>query len=149
MTLRGVRDDDLEVLYENQADPRSAAMAGTAARDRDEFLAHRARVEADTEALQRVILLDGGEVAGDIGSWRSENGFREIGYRIGGQFWGRGIATAALTAFLAELDERPLYAHALKTNAASIRVLEKCGFVQVPEGAEVGDDPETYEFVLH
>ena len=149
MTLRGVRDDDLEVLYENQADPESAAMAGVDARDREGFLAHQARVEADPETLQRVILLDRGEVAGDVASWRSESGVREIGYRIGRQFWGRGIASAALTAFLAELDGRPLYAHALKTNAASIRVLEKCGFVQVPEGAEVGDDPETYEFVLH
>ena len=149
MTLRGVRPEDLEVLYENQADPESAAMAGVDARDREGFLAHQARVYADPEAVQRVILLDGGEVAGDIGSWRSESGFREIGYRIGAQFWGRGIATAAVTSFLSELDERPLYAHALKANAASIRVLEKSGFVQVPEGEEVGDDPLAYEFVLH
>jgi RimJ/RimL family protein N-acetyltransferase len=148
VTLRGVRDDDLEVLYENQADPESGAMAGAPARDRDEFLAHQARVEANPETLQRVILLDRGEVAGDIASWRSESGLREIGYRVGRQFWGRGIATAALTAFLAELDGRPLYAHALKTNASSIRILEKCGFVQVPEGEEADDDPEAYAFVL-
>ena len=52
VALRELRDDDLEVLYQNQADPESAAMAGVEARDRDEFLTHQARVTADLEALQ-------------------------------------------------------------------------------------------------
>ena len=52
VALREMRDDDLEVLYQNQADPESAAMAGVEARDRDEFLTHQARVIADLEALQ-------------------------------------------------------------------------------------------------
>jgi RimJ/RimL family protein N-acetyltransferase len=148
VTLRAVRDDDLEVLYDNQADPASGAMAGAPARDRDGFLAHQARVEADPDALQRVIVLGSGEVAGDIAAWRAGSGVREIGYRIGRVHWGRGIATAALAAFLAEFPERPLYAHVLKTNAASIRVLEKCGFGRLPEGAALDDDPEAYAFAL-
>jgi RimJ/RimL family protein N-acetyltransferase len=39
-----------------------------------------------------------------------------------------GIATLALTEFLRIFNTRPLYASAAKDNAASIRVLEKCGF---------------------
>jgi predicted kinase/RimJ/RimL family protein N-acetyltransferase len=148
VTLREVRDEDLGVLYENQADPQSGAMAGVEPRDRDTFLAHQEQVAADPEALQRVIVLPDGEVAGDIAAWRTEDGVREIGYRIGSRHWGRGIATAALTVFLAEFGERPLYAHVLKTNAASIRVLEKCGFAQLSPGEAPDDDPEAYEFVL-
>jgi len=105
-------------------------------------------VTADPEALQRVIVLDDGEVAGDVAAWRADGGVREVGYRIGRRHWGQGVATAALVAFLAEFDERPLYAHVLKANAASIRVLEKCGFTPLPEGDELDDDPEAYGFVL-
>jgi RimJ/RimL family protein N-acetyltransferase len=121
---------------------------GVAARTWDEFVAHQARVTADREALQRVIVLNGGQVAGDIAAWRAASGAREIGYRIGRQYWGRGIATAALATFLAEFGELPLYAHVLKTNASSIRVLEKCGFAQLSDGEEQDDDPEAYVFAL-
>jgi RimJ/RimL family protein N-acetyltransferase len=148
VVLREVGDDDLGVLYENQADPESGAMAGVGARDREDFVAHQARVRADPEALQRVIVLEDGAVAGDVAAWRADGGVREVGYRIGRRYWGRGIATAALGAFLAEFGERPLYAHVLKSNAASIRVLEKCGFSRLPEGDEVDDDPEAYGYVL-
>ena len=60
-------------------------------------------------------------------------GVAEIGYWIGEPYWGRGIATAAargLTAFGFERlalrrIEAPIYA----PNKASMRVLEKCGYV--------------------
>src|SRR4029453_7172542 len=87
--LREVRDEDFEVLYENQLDPESNAMAGVEPRDREGFLAHRARIEADPETITRVIVVDGVDLAGDIGSWRTKEGVREVGYRIGKEFWGR------------------------------------------------------------
>ena len=37
----------------------------------------------------------------------------------------------ALSAFVGGLAERPLYARAAADNIASIRVLEKCGFVLI------------------
>jgi RimJ/RimL family protein N-acetyltransferase len=49
-------------------------------------------------------------------------------YWIGRSYWGRGIATAALSAFLAVERSRPLNAHVASDNVASRRVLEKCGF---------------------
>lgn len=148
VTLREVRDEDFEVLYENQADPESGAMAGVEGRDREGFGAHQARVKADPEVVQRLIVLDGGDVAGDIASWRGGGGAREIGYRVGRRYWGQGVATAALAAFLTELGERPLYAHVVRGNLASIRVLEKCGFARLPQGHEMDDDPQAYGFVL-
>ena len=41
---------------------------------------------------------------------------------------GRGVATEAVRALLAEDPKRPLFGHVAKHNGASMRVLEKCGF---------------------
>ena len=57
----------------------------------------------------------------------------EVGYWIGYEFWGRGIATAALRAitrhaFRAHGEIRRLYAVPFATNPASARVLQKAGY---------------------
>src|SRR5437870_6632376 len=50
------------------------------------------------------------------------------GTRICRSYWGKGIATDALKAFLAIDRSRPLHARLASDNVASRRVLEKCGF---------------------
>ncbi len=61
-----------------------------------------------------------------------ETGSAEVGYWLGRPFWGRGIATAALGAFVpwafSELDLVRLCAWVFESNPASARVLEKCAF---------------------
>jgi RimJ/RimL family protein N-acetyltransferase len=76
--------------------------------------------------INRAIVVDR-EVAGTIGSW-GEPGEREITYWIGRSYWGKGIATCALNAFLTVDSSRPLHARIASDNVASQRVLEKCGF---------------------
>jgi RimJ/RimL family protein N-acetyltransferase len=61
-----------------------------------------------------------------IGSW-GDSGEREVTYWIGRSYWGKGIATDALNAFLAVDRSRPLHARGASDNVASRRVLEKCG----------------------
>lgn len=55
----------------------------------------------------------------------------ELGYRLKRKFWGRGYATEASRALVAkafdELGAASVWAQALAANAASRRVLEKCG----------------------
>jgi ribosomal-protein-alanine N-acetyltransferase len=54
------------------------------------------------------------------------------GYVLARDAWGAGYATEALTAMIelaGRLDVRQLYALCHPDNGASIRVLEKCGFV--------------------
>src|SRR5206468_2446209 len=90
-----------------------------------------------------------GRVVGHIASFDLE-GRREVTYWIGREDWGRGIATRALQEFLQLEATRPLYAGAASDNAASIRVLTKCGFVIVGEGRgfAYGRNEETDEVVL-
>ena len=56
----------------------------------------------------------------------------EIGYHIGKTYTGKGYATEAVSAFLPVIAEKvgteTVYGISRKDNAASCRVLEKCGF---------------------
>jgi RimJ/RimL family protein N-acetyltransferase len=77
------------------------------------------------------------ELIGGIGLDLKDDVYRrsaEIGYWLGEPFWGRGIATAAVTAVCAwgfrTLDLARIYATVFEPNAASARVLEKAGFVR-------------------
>ena len=124
--LRDVLEADLPILFEQQREPEANEMAAFAARDQDAFTAHWTRILSDESLIARTILFEG-QVAGNIGCFES-SGVRQVGYWIGKQYWGRGIATAALAEFLRDITVRPLYAHVAKHNVASIRVLEKCGF---------------------
>jgi RimJ/RimL family protein N-acetyltransferase len=129
--LRDVAESDLDAFFEHQREPEANEMAVFAARDRDTFEAHWRRILADDSTIQRTIV-DGGEVAGNIGSW-SQDGRRLVGYWIGREFWGKGLATQALREFTTEVADRPLHAWVATSNVGSIRVLEKCSFVQVDE----------------
>jgi RimJ/RimL family protein N-acetyltransferase len=127
--LRDVRDDDLVTLFEHQTDPEANRMANFEARDRNAFMAHWAKILRDDSVVVRAIEVEG-LVAGNIVSWEHD-GERDVGYWIGHEHWGKGIATGALTAFISEVDIRPLHAHVAAHNVGSIRVLEKCGFERI------------------
>jgi RimJ/RimL family protein N-acetyltransferase len=78
-----------------------------------------------------------GEAAGGIGielHTDVERVSAEIGYWLGEAMWGRGIATEALRAVTAEAFKRfditRLYALPFADHAASVRVLEKAGYLR-------------------
>ena len=136
--LRDVELTDLPVFYEHQLDPDATRMAAFPARDRPSFDAHwEKNILGNPDAIAQTILFNG-EIAGNIGSWR-QGGIRLVGYWIGKEYWGKGVATRALSAFLQQVTDRPLYAHVVKHNVGSIRVLEKCGF-SLKQSAEVASD---------
>ncbi|HZN43430.1 MAG TPA: GNAT family N-acetyltransferase [Actinomycetota bacterium] len=137
--LRDATHDDLPIFYEHQRDPVASRMAAFASRDLDAFMEHwTSRILENETGVAKTVLV-GGRVAGNILAF-DHDGRREIGYWIGREFWGRGVATRALAAFLVEVTERPLYAGVATHNVASIRVLEKSGFVVVDEPVEPPED---------
>jgi RimJ/RimL family protein N-acetyltransferase len=127
MVLRDVVDSDVDAFYEHQLDPEATRMALFPSRDREAFDAHWRRLLADDAATKKTIV-DDGRVAGNVLCWE-QDGRRLVGYWLGREFWGRGLATRALAELLQEVAARPLHAWVATSNVGSIRVLEKCGFV--------------------
>jgi RimJ/RimL family protein N-acetyltransferase len=137
--LREVVKSDLPVFFEHQREPEANRMAAFPARDREAFDAHwKNKVLGAPGVVVRTIVGDG-EVAGNVVSWESEDE-RLVGYWIGREFWGKGLATHALQELTGEVTQRPLHAWVVTSNVASIRVLEKCGFVRV--GSQKNDVEE-------
>ena len=146
--LRDVTESDLPVFFEHQRDPEANRMANFSARDRDAFMAHwTTNVLGNDSATVKTVVFDE-RVAGNVVSWSEQDGRRMVGYWIGREHWGRGIATKALSEFLGHVKTRPLYAHVAKHNIASIRVLEKCGFAVSSEDEGVTDPADGVEELL-
>jgi RimJ/RimL family protein N-acetyltransferase len=124
--LRDVIESDLPIFFEQQLDDEAAQMAGFPSRNRDGFMTHWKRIMADKSVQIKTIVFNG-NVAGNIVCFE-QLGEREVGYWLGKEYWGKGIATRALEEFLKDIQIRPLYAHVAKHNIGSRRVLEKCGF---------------------
>jgi RimJ/RimL family protein N-acetyltransferase len=150
VSLRDVRESDLETFFVHQLDPEATRMAAFPARQRDAFFAHWKKVLSDPSNIVQTVILDG-ELAGNVVSWE-QDGERKVGYWIGREYWGRGVATAALSRLLRQLTVRPLVAHVAKHNVASIRVLQKCGFAISGEDRfqlDGGESVEDYVMTLN
>lgn len=141
--LRDVSESDLPIFYEQQLDPEATAMAAFPSRDKASFMAHWAKIMAIESAIQKTILFND-KVAGNILCWE-QDGEHEVGYWIGKEFWGKGIATKALGEFITQVKIRPLVAHVVKHNIASQRVLEKCGFTFIKEDKYLNPSGEEVE----
>ncbi len=137
--LRAVQDGDLPIFFEQQLDPEATRMAAFPSRAHDAFMAHWAKIRANSNVTITRAIIFRGQVAGNIGSWE-QAGDRLVGYWIGREFWGQGIASGALKLFLEEVKYRPFHAHVVKHNVASIRVLQKCGFMISGEEKFSGTD---------
>jgi RimJ/RimL family protein N-acetyltransferase len=125
--LRDVTHDDLSRIYELQLDLESNRLAVTIPRSAVAFDGLWSKVLQDPNITAKAILVD--EVlVGHISCFKMD-GLDSVGYWIDKAFWGKGIATQALQLLLKEATARPLYAQVATSNVASLRVLQKCGFV--------------------
>ncbi|APZ93305.1 GNAT family N-acetyltransferase [Fuerstiella marisgermanici] len=127
--LRNIEPNDLPLLYEFQLDPEANQLALTHPRSGEAFDEHWEGILCDSSVIVRAI--EAGDIlAGCISCFKCD-GVDSIGYWIGKEFWGRGVATQALNLLLLEVPIRPLHARVAVSNVASIRVLEKCGFREI------------------
>ena len=152
LLIRTVLNSDLPIFYTQQQDPDANQMAAFTSRDpfdQQGFNTHWQKIMADNSVIIRTVVYEG-QVAGYVLSYLDE-GKPEVGYWIGKEFWGKGIATQALAEFLSSAKTtRPMYARTAKDNLASKRVLEKCGFCVIKEmkGFANARDKEIDELLL-
>jgi RimJ/RimL family protein N-acetyltransferase len=145
--LRPITSSDLPIIFEQMSDPESSAMAAVPSRDKEAFDAHWKKIMSNEDTIIRTIETDG-EVAGHLVSFLLE-GERQVGYWLGKEFWGRGIATEALRQFLGVVKTRPLIGRVAKHNHGSKRVLEKCGFIVIGDDSYINfGNEKVEEFVL-
>lgn len=137
--LRNWNENDIPALVKNADNPRIAAMM------RDGFPspytmddAHRflAMATGTSKNLMLAVVVEG-EAVGGIGIHPLEDVYRgtaEIGYWLAEPYWGKGIITRAVRALVPvafeQYDIIRLEAGIFSNNPASMRVLEKCGFVR-------------------
>lgn len=87
------------------------------------------------QPVKNMAILYNGSIAGSIGVIPKEDIYRkniEIGYFLGETYWGKGIATTAVSLLLeyikSNFDVIRIYAEVFSHNIASMKVLEKNGF---------------------
>jgi RimJ/RimL family protein N-acetyltransferase len=145
ITLRALHDDDLDDLFRWESDLTGARMAAFTRpdpEDRAAFDAHYERVRSDSDNTILAIEEDG-VLAGMVASFTVE-GDRELTYWIDPDRWGRGIASAAVQAFIQHETQRPLFARVAARNLGSSKVLSRNRFIKIGEetswAAGVGED---------
>ena len=151
--LRGLKDDDLDAVFEMMRDAgavRMAAFTSADPNDREAFDAWIARNRA-LEGVLQFVVTEGGGFAGTAATFSVETD-REVTYWIARHAWGRGVATEALKLLISREPVRPLRARVAAANGASRAVLEKCGFTEVARdwgfAPGVGRDIEEIVYVL-
>lgn len=141
LLLRALTPDDAEAMFALRSDPRAMQyVPRPLARTREDAAAHIAMILAEQKAnncIQWVIALkDDPAMMGVIGYWRMkpEHYRTELGYMLLPANWGRGIISEAI-AVVVDHAFHVLGFHSIEAivdprNPASMRVLEKNGFVR-------------------
>lgn len=126
--LRPVTLADVPELFRQQSDPESNTLAGVKPRSREAFEAKWQSILADPTVTPRAIIDSNGELVGSINCFMLD-GQPAVGYWIAREHWNKGYATRGLALLLQEVTTRPLYARIDANNKASMKVLQRCGFV--------------------
>jgi len=151
--LRDAIPEDLPVFFLQQLEPDANHMAAFTRKDpsnQEAFNLHWAKLLRD-ESIQIKTIVFAGNIAGYVLKYELF-GKPELGYWIGKEYWGQGIATQAVADFIVWLNIRPLHARAAKDNFASLRVLAKNGFEVCGEGSDFanarGEEIEETAWIL-
>ena len=132
LKLRPTETADLDTLFQFQLDPKGGYLAAFMPKnptDKTAYINKHTKLLNDPTVNNQTILLDK-IIVGSIAKFVME-GDTEITYWIDRKFWGQGIATKALTEFLAFETIRPIFGRVAFDNFGSQKVLEKCGFDKI------------------
>lgn len=141
LVLRELRAGDAPALFAMRSDPVAMEhvrrpVARTLA-DAEAVIALIEEIRGRNEGAQWVITLKNDDTfIGLIGLWRmiKEHHRAELGYMLARAHWGKGLMTEAIMPVLEHgfrvFGCHSVEAHTDPRNLASMRVLEKCGFVR-------------------
>ncbi|MCC6521692.1 MAG: GNAT family N-acetyltransferase [Polyangiaceae bacterium] len=146
LLMRRLGPEDAHELFRLQTDADVNRYLGRAPPTREESDAKLARIEADVVAFAGITwgLVPRGPGAGRAGPaiigtagfwrWDKPHAHAELGYLLAPEHWGRGLVSEAVGAIIAFGFERlglhRIEANVDPANAASLRVLDKLGFVR-------------------
>ena len=129
--LTETKKDDLNTFFQFQLDKEANYLAAFTAKDPNDktaYIEKYTRHLNDPTINMRTIIVND-TIAGSIAKFIMDNE-AEITYWIDRNFWGQGVATNALKAFLKIEQTRPIYGRTAFDNYGSQNVLTKCGFVK-------------------
>ena len=153
LLLRPFGPGDAERIHPIYSDPlvmryvATGPMADILVTERllEDYNAHQQRLGYSFWA---VIERSSGALIGDAGLYRTPTGEVELGYTLGLQWWGRGYATEAASAWLecafSSLGIFEVVALAEPANVASLHVLEKLGMRRTGERIAFGRPHEVF-----
>lgn len=130
--LRRTEVSDLDNLFQFQLDKEAGYLAAFTPKDptdKSAYLTKYTKLLSDPAINNQTIIIDN-RIAGSIAKFVMD-GDAEITYWIDRNVWGQGVATKALTDFLAIETTRPIFGRVAFDNIGSQKVLEKCGFVKI------------------
>ena len=130
--LRKTEKSDLELLFQFQLDKEAIYLAAFNSKDptdKEVYLEKFTKILNDPAINNQTILVDE-IIDGSIAKFEVKDK-TEITYWIDRNFWGKGIATAALENFLSIENTKPIFGRVAFDNVGSQKVLEKCGFVKI------------------
>jgi len=122
----------LEIFFQFQLDNEASYLAAFTPEnptDRSAYLNKHTQLLNEPTVNNQTIIVNNA-IVGSIAKFEIA-GEAEITYWIDRNFWGQGIATKALSTFLAIEPARPIFGRAAFDNFGSQKVLEKCGFVKI------------------
>ena len=131
LRLRRAHEDDLDALHQIMADPETMRYWSSpphAEREVTRAILTSMIPGPDMQGDEFIIKY-GGRLIGKLGMWRNW----EIGFILAREFWGQGIGTEALTAFVAYAFAGVtdhLTADVDPRNRASLALLKRIGFAE-------------------
>ena len=131
LKLRSARADDLEAMHAVLSDPRATRWWSTPPHETlDETRAWLDSMIANGPDQPDFVIERDGVVIGKAGFWK----LPEVGYILHPDHWGQGFAGEAVEAAIGHVfatrDIEELTADVDPENAASIRLLERLGFIR-------------------
>jgi ribosomal-protein-alanine N-acetyltransferase len=144
LLLRRARIEDVVAMHAIMSDPEAmrywSSLPHTSLADTERWIA--SMIAADPAVSDDFIVTLDGRLIGKLGCWK----LPQIGFLFDRSSWGQGLASEAMTAFIAHrraLGSTELTADVDPRNAASLKLLARAGFSETHRAKgtwHVGDE---------